>query len=121
MAWFPVHCTSINNTNTLISGDNKGTAAQLLEKWGAENASSPFIAAFAQANVGDTSPNTQGAFCLDTSMCQNPSSLFCNAQTSRLTACIVCEHCCGCAANSCGHRRLEPVMLRQIAMRENCK
>ena len=67
MTWFPVHCTSINNTNTLISGDNKGTAAQLLEKWGSENASSPFIAAFGQANVGDTSPNTQGAFCLDTS------------------------------------------------------
>ncbi len=77
VTWFPVHCTSINNTNTLISGDNKGTAAQLLEKWGAENASSPFIAAFAQANVGDTSPNTQGAFCLDTSelMPCSPSSV----------------------------------------------
>ena len=22
--WFPVHCTSMNNTNFLISGDNKG-------------------------------------------------------------------------------------------------
>jgi hypothetical protein len=25
----------------------------------------PFVAAFCQSNVGDTSPNTQGAFCLD--------------------------------------------------------
>ena len=70
MSWFPVHCTSINNTNSLISGDNKGVAAQLMEKWAASSASnvsdSSFVAAFAQANVGDTSPNTQGAFCADT-------------------------------------------------------
>ncbi len=32
MAWFPVHCTSINNTNSLISGDNKGAASQMFEK-----------------------------------------------------------------------------------------
>ena len=64
-----MHCTSINNTNTLISGDNKGVAAQLMEKWAfnAGNVSQgEFVGAFAQANVGDTSPNTQGAFCLDT-------------------------------------------------------
>lgn len=72
MAWFPVHCTSINNTNSLISGDNKGVAAQLMEKWaragenGVANGKADFVAAFAQANVGDTSPNTQGAFCADT-------------------------------------------------------
>ncbi len=28
VSWFPVHCTSINNTNSLISGDNKGVASQ---------------------------------------------------------------------------------------------
>ena len=28
ISWFPVHCTSINNTNSLISGDNKGVASQ---------------------------------------------------------------------------------------------
>jgi len=70
VAWFPVHCTSINNTNKLISGDNKGVAAQLLEKWATSakgNVSQgEFVGAFGQANVGDTSPNTQGAFCLDT-------------------------------------------------------
>ena len=30
--WFAVHPTSMNNTNQLISGDNKGLASQLLEK-----------------------------------------------------------------------------------------
>ncbi len=83
VAWFPVHCTSINNTNSLISGDNKGAAAQLLEAWAAgagsqspgpipmpglvrPDAAPSFVAAFAQANVGDTSPNVLGAFCADT-------------------------------------------------------
>ena len=80
ISWFPVHCTSINNTNDLISGDNKGVASQYLEKWAAKQASSKaasqaadglqvtddFVAAFGQANVGDTSPNIQGAFCQDT-------------------------------------------------------
>jgi neutral ceramidase len=32
MTWFPVHCTSINNTNSLISGDNKGAASQMFER-----------------------------------------------------------------------------------------
>jgi neutral ceramidase len=30
--WFAVHATSLNNTNTLISGDNKGLASLFLEK-----------------------------------------------------------------------------------------
>ena len=71
MTWFPVHCTSINNTNTLISGDNKGVAAQFLEGWAAGAACNStvgrgFVGAFGQANVGDTSPNVLGAFCQDT-------------------------------------------------------
>ena len=73
MTWFPVHCTSINNTNTLISGDNKGVAAQFLEGWAAGAAHNStmgrgFVGAFGQANVGDTSPNVLGAFCQDTGM-----------------------------------------------------
>ena len=32
ISWFPVHCTSLNNTNRLISGDNKGYASYLMEK-----------------------------------------------------------------------------------------
>lgn len=32
LSWFAVHCTSMNNTNRLISGDNKGHASYLMEK-----------------------------------------------------------------------------------------
>nr|QOL01216.1 putative extracellular protein TR9_024 [Trebouxia lynnae] len=93
ISWFPVHCTSINNTNDLISGDNKGVASQYLEKWAAKQsparAGSPavgelqvtddFVAAFGQANVGDTSPNIQGAFCQDTGLpCEDHS--LCNGR-----------------------------------------
>jgi neutral ceramidase len=91
-SWFPVHGTSMNNTNQLVNGDNKGAAAQFLERWAAarwaQQAPSPadgggsgsgsgspagevspaLVAAFCQANVGDTSPNTQGAFCMDTGL-----------------------------------------------------
>ena len=31
--WFAVHPTSMNNTNHLISGDNKGLASQFLERY----------------------------------------------------------------------------------------
>lgn len=30
-SWFAVHCTSMNNTNRLISSDNKGLAALMFE------------------------------------------------------------------------------------------
>ena len=69
VSWFPVHCTSINNTNTLISGDNKGGASQIMERAAraetGKGFAPGFIAAFGQSNVGDTSPNIQGAFCGD--------------------------------------------------------
>ena len=32
--WFAVHGTSMNNTNTLVNGDNKGLASYLIEKVG---------------------------------------------------------------------------------------
>lgn len=32
ICWFAVHGTSMNNTNQLISGDNKGYAALLFEQ-----------------------------------------------------------------------------------------
>eukprot|EP00775_Hariotina_reticulata_P010279 gene10279-10438_t len=74
ISWFAVHCTSMNNTNPFVSGDNKGLAAQLLEKaWAQQDRHTSasarnggFVAAFAQGSVGDSSPNVQGAFCLDT-------------------------------------------------------
>lgn len=31
--WFAVHGTSMNRTNKLISGDNKGAAARFMEDW----------------------------------------------------------------------------------------
>ncbi len=60
--WFAVHSTSIGNTNRLISGDNKGYASYLFEKTkGAEySAEASFVAAFAQAEAGDVTPNIWG-------------------------------------------------------------
>ncbi|XP_031838351.1 neutral ceramidase [Nomia melanderi] len=64
--WFPVHPTSMNNTNHLVSSDNVGYASILFEK--AMNKDSligkgPFVAAFASTNLGDVSPNTRGPRC----------------------------------------------------------
>jgi neutral ceramidase len=62
ISWFAVHATSIGNQNRLISGDNKGLASYLFEK--AEgtsySAARTFVAAFANSNEGDVSPNLWG-------------------------------------------------------------
>jgi neutral ceramidase len=60
--WFATHGTSMTNRNLLISGDNKGYAAYRWERVvrGVDYlaAGQPdFIAAFAQTNTGDMSPN----------------------------------------------------------------
>jgi neutral ceramidase len=55
--WFPLHGTSLDNKNTLISGDNKGYAAYRFEH---DPKSTGVIAAFAQSNAGDVSPNRAG-------------------------------------------------------------
>lgn len=85
--WFAVHGTSMNGTNTLISGDNKGYASYLMEKHlnGLEvlPGQGDFVAAFASTNLGDVSPNTDGPRCLDsgepcdlvTSTCHGRSDL----------------------------------------------
>lgn len=66
LSFFAVHGTSIYENNTLVSTDNKGMAAYLYEA-SVESSSMPgnatFVAGFTQSNVGDTSPNTLGAFC----------------------------------------------------------
>ncbi|KAJ6546078.1 Neutral/alkaline nonlysosomal ceramidase [Mycena vulgaris] len=66
LSFFGVHGTSIYENNTLISGDNKGMAAFLAEA-SAEPRAMPgnttYVAGFVQGAVGDTSPNTLGAFC----------------------------------------------------------
>lgn len=65
LTWFPVHGTSMLGNNTLITGDNKGVAAYLFEKHAAQldSTADGFVAGFSQANVGDTSPNINGAYC----------------------------------------------------------
>lgn len=63
--WFAVHCTSLSNTNRLISGDNKGVASQMMEKK-YKVKSKNYVGAFAQSNEGDVSPNTEGAYCKHT-------------------------------------------------------
>lgn len=57
--WFPVHPTSMSFNNKLISGDNKGYAAYACERTilASGLAKPPFVAAFAQANCGDVTPN----------------------------------------------------------------
>lgn len=75
----------MNNTNGLISGDNKGYASHMMERAfnpGKLPHEVTFVAAFAQANEGDVSPNTNGPHCLDTGKsCDNPHST-CNGRVS---------------------------------------
>ncbi|WPG98801.1 Hypothetical protein R9X50_00159700 [Acrodontium crateriforme] len=62
LSWYAVHGTSMLENNTLVTGDNKGIAAWMFEKQMV--ASQPgFVAGFSQANVGDTTPNINGAYC----------------------------------------------------------
>ena len=64
--WFATHGTSMTNTNTLISADNKGYAAYHWERliagvdYLAEDRFA-VITAFAQTNAGDMSPNLPDA------------------------------------------------------------
>jgi neutral ceramidase len=60
--WFATHGTSMSNRNLLISGDNKGYAAYFWERITRgvdylDRGQPEFIAAFAQTNTGDMSPN----------------------------------------------------------------
>jgi neutral ceramidase len=86
--WFAVHGTSMNNTNTLISGDNRGYASYALEKDingpSSTAGMGPFVAAFASTNLGDVSPNTAGAKCIDTGLPCDGTSSTCNGR---------CENC----------------------------
>jgi len=62
ISWFAVHATSMHNNNRLISGDNKGYAAYLFERHKNADPQFPntFVAAFAQSNEGDVTPNICG-------------------------------------------------------------
>ena len=78
LSWYPVHGTSMLENNTHVTGDNKGVAAYLFEQamLADTNAAPGFVAGFSQANVGDTTPNTLGAYCDDGSgdMCSYENS-----------------------------------------------
>ncbi|KAF3095738.1 hypothetical protein TWF706_007895 [Orbilia oligospora] len=65
LTWYSVHGTSMLGNNTIVSGDNKGVAAYLFETSikGLDAGNSGFVAGFSQASVGDTTPNTEGAYC----------------------------------------------------------
>ncbi|KAN0078212.1 Neutral/alkaline nonlysosomal ceramidase [Tylopilus felleus] len=66
ISFFAVHGTSLYENNTLVSGDNKGMAAYLYESYIEPNSApgnNSFVAGFVQSNVGDTTPNTLGAYC----------------------------------------------------------
>lgn len=61
--WYAIHPTSLPTTNTLVSSDNKGYAQWLLEHEDHgidrnQGTGDGFVAAFANSNTGDVSPNT---------------------------------------------------------------
>ncbi|MFS1512749.1 neutral/alkaline ceramidase [Chengkuizengella sp. SCS-71B] len=60
--WFAVHGVSMGQDNHYISGENKGYASYLYEKEMQANYgdNKTFVAAFAQANLGDVTPNIFG-------------------------------------------------------------
>ncbi|KAJ3412868.1 hypothetical protein HDV05_008804 [Chytridiales sp. JEL 0842] len=66
VSWFAVHGVSMNNTNELVSGDNKGFASYLFELEQARGGDKGFVAAFGQSNAGDVSPNIDGPRCENT-------------------------------------------------------
>lgn len=57
--FYPIHGTSIAQTNKLLSGDNKGYAAWRMEREmnTARMSASPFVSGFFQSDEGDSSPN----------------------------------------------------------------
>jgi neutral ceramidase len=88
--WFAVHGTSMNSSNVLISGDNKGYASYLMEKHYNDNATLPgqgsFVAAFASTNLGDISPNTAGPRCIDTGLPCDFTTSTCGGSTKNCIA-----------------------------------
>ncbi|XP_002733975.1 neutral ceramidase-like, partial [Saccoglossus kowalevskii] len=87
--WFSVHGTSMNNTNHLISGDNKGYASYMFEQLLNPNTrpgQGSFVAAFAQTSEGDVSPNTKGPHCLDTGLPCDVETSTCNGKTENCVA-----------------------------------
>nr|XP_056706465.1 neutral ceramidase [Euleptes europaea] len=74
-SWFAIHPVSMNNSNHLISSDNVGYAAYLLEQEknkGPLSQKGSYVAAFGASNLGDVSPNIKGPHCINTGeSCEN--------------------------------------------------
>jgi neutral ceramidase len=87
--WFAVHGTSMNGTNQLISGDNKGYASYLMERHmdpDAVTGHGSFVAAFASTNLGDVSPNLAGPRCLDSGLPCDLTTSTCHGQMNLCVA-----------------------------------
>merc|ERR1719422_3022053 len=87
--WYAVHPTSMNNTNHLISSDNKGAASihfEMLMDPESLVGDSSFIAAFASTNLGDVSPNILGPKCIDTGLPCDVEHSTCNNRTQMCIA-----------------------------------
>lgn len=86
VTWYAVHATSMNNSNTLVSSDNLGYAAILVEQRMNPPETligkGPYVAAFIASNLGDVSPNIRGPRC-------HISGRQCDVQTSTCRK----EHC----------------------------
>lgn len=54
--WFGVHPTNISNDNKKVCSDNKGYAADFVERHYAAEGRADFVAAFAQGSCGDVTP-----------------------------------------------------------------
>ncbi|KAH0495161.1 hypothetical protein TgHK011_008728 [Trichoderma gracile] len=89
LTWFPTHGTSMLANNTLITGDNKGVAADLFEKRvrGLDGETDDFVAGFSQASMGDASPNTLGGWCDD------GSGERCDLRTSSCSSSGMTKYC----------------------------
>ncbi len=84
--WFAVHATSMQKRNKLISSDNKGMASYLFEraKDSRFTEGHPFVAAFANSDAGDVSPNTAGDLDSDGNWdCVYKDDFKCNLDSAR--------------------------------------
>ncbi|CAH1646438.1 unnamed protein product [Spodoptera littoralis] len=108
MNWYAVHTTSMNMTNQLISSDNLGYAALRMEKElnpRSITGKPEIVAGFFSSNLGDVSPNTQGARC-------EFSGKECDNQF------LICEHMERCFAQGPGQDMVESTKIIGTAVFE---
>ncbi|XP_077359030.1 neutral ceramidase [Festucalex cinctus] len=71
LSWFAVHAVSMKMNNRLVSADNMGLAAYLMEEHknpAALPGQAAFVAAFSSSNLGDVSPNVRGPHCVNSGL-----------------------------------------------------